>query len=105
MDNDKITLSNSEHETEKIPDWLLLRDAKIEIGKLNATIAELEHRISECMKLSGSEKTKIKGSELYRKQNQEINELRRKNNELRKFNDELLVKVLSKQATQNNPKK
>jgi hypothetical protein len=102
MDSDKITLSNPEHETVKIPDWLLLRDAKIEIGKLNATIAELEHRLSECMKLSGSEKTKIKGAELYQKQKKEINDLQKRNHELRKFNDELLAKLIS---IQNSLKK
>ena len=89
-------LSNDEHTTEKIPDWILLRKANTELGELKSYIQELEAEIARLKSISKSEKLKIKLSETFVAQRKQINEQQRTIHELRKTNEKLMNKTFIK---------
>jgi hypothetical protein len=71
-------LSNPNHDTEKVPDWILLREANKEIGKLNSYIQELEESINKLKKISRTERLRLRLDEIFLEQRKEIHKLQTK---------------------------
>jgi hypothetical protein len=88
-------LSNPEHATVKIDDWLLLREANKEIGKLKTYILELEDKVKSLKKISRTEKLRLRLDEIHLEQRKKILELERKVHSQKTTIDNLISKYSS----------
>lgn len=82
---------------EKIPDYILLKEAQKEIGKLNAYVEELEDELKKYTTVTPEELKEIKKSIVYKQQKDKITELNRKISELRKDIEKFIMKQNQKQ--------
>jgi hypothetical protein len=87
-------LSNPEHETVKLDDWILLREANKEIGKLKSYIQELEDTIKGFKKISRTERLRLRFDATYLEQRRQNHELQRKVHEQKMLIDNLIIKTV-----------
>lgn len=79
--------------TVKIPDFILLREAHIEIGKLKAFISELEYELTQIKSISPEERLIIKRDVFYNELKNRIIKNERTIQDLREFNNKLISKI------------
>lgn len=103
MEN-KVDLSTATHETEKIPDFILLKESRKEVGQLKAEIDYLtaeNNRLNErikafesIQKLNKENITAIKREEMYANLKKQFSSAQVKIHELRKNNTELICQIV-----------
>jgi hemerythrin-like domain-containing protein len=86
---DKATEDNID--PEKIPDFLIIKGLRVELGKKEAYITELEDKLKERTSVESQELSKsIKSEEAYRKIKADNTKLKKENLNLRKTISELI---------------
>jgi hypothetical protein len=99
----KVDLSTDTHETHKIPDFILLKQCRVEMGKLKAEIDQLtddNQKLQEELivvkknSLSKEDLLIVKREELYTTLKNNLRVAEKKINELRKLNSDLIYKTI-----------
>lgn len=100
----KVDLSTPTHETEKIPDFILLKESRKEVGQLKAEIDyltvendKLKERIKVLESIQSLDKknvTAIKREEMYANLKKQFSSAQVKIHELRKNNTELICQIV-----------
>lgn len=98
-----IELNKQPLMTEKIPDNILLKESRKEVGQLKSYIEELEHtnrqlaqEVESLLRLTPEERKEMKRERLYGDKNNELRQVREKLNKLSFEYDLLLSRYYNK---------
>jgi cell division protein FtsB len=107
--NQKVDLSTPDHLVEKIPDFILLKESRKEVGKLEAEIdylnAENDKLKEKIRMLEGNQKLTnedieaVKKEEMYSKLKKQFSATQMRIHELRKTNTELICQIIKLKQT------
>jgi len=78
---------------EKLPDYLMVKHLSKEVGKLSSYIEELEYELQKYKTITPEELRELKKDQLYKKQQEEKRQLEVKIRQLRKDNENLIIKL------------
>lgn len=85
---------------DKLPDFIIIKEQGIEIGKLKAYIEELEYKVSrEGIQALRDAKKSIKHEQIYQQQQKEIKELKKEVTSLRNNLSDMAGKLITLQSS------
>jgi hypothetical protein len=109
--NQKVDLSTLDHEIQKIPDFILLKESRKEVGQLKAEIDHLTAQNEELQvklrlfngrKITKEEIMGVKREEAYANMKKQLSAAQVKIHQLRQDNTELICQIV--QLRKNNEK-
>lgn len=80
----------------KLPDEVVIKELRTELGIQNSYIAELEDELKRFKGMTPEELKEFKKEEVIKEKNNQINELQKQNKTFRKDNEKLIIKILNK---------